>query len=185
MSIVSRVNFSARLATELKQPSFRRRFFRAQAEEEIAQQIRELRETRKLRQVDLAAKAAMKQSAVSRIEQASYSAWTFKTLLRVAEALDAQLRVAFEAAEDVIARYEAEELANSVEPEQSRVRRQVLQPTMGQPELLKNGMKLEDTIKRIFLCLSEQSRSSSLQPVSQGSDANMDRSASYQGLAAA
>ncbi len=175
MSIVSRVNFSARLATELKQPSFRRRFFRAQAEEEIAQQIRELRETRKLRQVDLAAKAAMKQSAVSRIEQASYSAWTFKTLLRVAEALDAQLRVGFEAAEDVIARYEAEELANSVEPEQSRVRRQVPQSTM----------KLEDTIKDIFLRVSEESRSSSLQPVSQGSGANMGWSASYQGLAAA
>ena len=47
----------------------------------------------------------MKQSAVSRIEQASYSGWTFKTLLRVADALDAQVKVSFEAADDVIERY--------------------------------------------------------------------------------
>jgi transcriptional regulator with XRE-family HTH domain len=79
------------------------------AQEEIAQQIRQLRERQGLRQVDLAKKAKMKQSAVSRIEQAGYSAWTFKTLLRVADALDAQLRVVFEAADDVIARYAREE----------------------------------------------------------------------------
>jgi len=78
------------------------------AQEEVAQQILELRERRHFRQMDLARAAKMKQSAVSRLEKADYSAWTYKTLLRVAEALDAQLRVIFEAYEDVIARYETE-----------------------------------------------------------------------------
>lgn len=106
MSVVSPVKIKSRLAAKLKQLKFRRRFFRARAQEEIAQQIRELRERRKLRQIDLAKNAKMKQSAISRIEQVGYSAWTFKTLLRVADALDAQVRVIFEASEDVIARYE-------------------------------------------------------------------------------
>jgi hypothetical protein len=45
----------------------------------------------------------MQQSAVSRIEQADYSGWTFRTLLKVAFTLNARLRVSFEPLEDVIA----------------------------------------------------------------------------------
>lgn len=106
MLLLSPVRIKARLAAKLNNLTFRRRFFRLRAQEETAQHIRELRERRKLRQVDLAKRAGMKQSAVSRIEQASYSAWSYKTLLRIAEALDAQLRIIFEASEDVIARYQ-------------------------------------------------------------------------------
>jgi transcriptional regulator with XRE-family HTH domain len=109
MSLLSPVRIKSRLVEKLEHLSFRRRFFRTRAQDEIAQQIRELRERRKLRQIDLAKNAKMKQSAVSRIEQAGYSAWSFKTLLRVADALDAQLRVVFEASEDVIARYKVDE----------------------------------------------------------------------------
>ncbi len=90
MLLLSPVRIKARLAAKLNNLTFRRRFFRLRAQEETAQHIRELRERRKLRQVDLAKRAGMKQSAVSRIEQASYSAWSYKTLLRIAEALDAQ-----------------------------------------------------------------------------------------------
>ena len=109
MSILSPVDLKGRLAKKLSQLSFRKQFFRARVQEETAQQIRELRERRMLRQVDLAKRAKMKQSAISRIEQAGYSAWSYKTLLRVAEALDSQLKIVFEASEDVIARYEEEE----------------------------------------------------------------------------
>ena len=52
----------------------------------------------------------MKQSAISRIEQAEYSGWSFNTLLRVADALGARLRVTFEPAESVIERYEENEV---------------------------------------------------------------------------
>ncbi len=92
---------------------FRERFFRGQIQDEIAMGIRSLREERKLRQIELAKKCGMKQSAISRIEQANYSGWSFSTLLRVADALDARLRVTFEPAEIVIDRYEETQIAAS------------------------------------------------------------------------
>ncbi|MCH8314157.1 MAG: helix-turn-helix transcriptional regulator [Nitrospinae bacterium] len=84
-------------------------FFRERAKDEIAIQIRELREKLEMRQIDFAKQADMKQSAVSRIEQADYSGWTFKTLLKVAEALDARLKITFQPMDDVIAEYENRE----------------------------------------------------------------------------
>jgi hypothetical protein len=52
----------------------------------------------------------MTQSSVSRIEQADYSGWTFRTLLRIADTLGARLRVTFQPLEDVLAEYrQAEE----------------------------------------------------------------------------
>ncbi len=113
-STLSGVKIRDRIAKKLGNLATRRRFFRLRAQEEVAQQIREFRERRRFRQIDLAREAKMKQSAISRIEKASYSAWTYKTLLRIAEALDAQLRIVFEAHEDVIARYE-QEFANQAE----------------------------------------------------------------------
>lgn len=102
MLSVTKLNFAARLRNRV----FRRRFFRNSAQEEVAQQIRELRRKLKMRQVDLAKAAHMKQSAVSRIEQADYSRWSFNTILRIADSLDARVRVLFEPADEVIARYE-------------------------------------------------------------------------------
>lgn len=88
---------------------FRKRFFRGQADDEIASSIRSLREKRKMRQVDLAAESGMRQSAISRIEQANYSGWSLNTLFRVADALDARLTVAFEPVETVIEHYKERE----------------------------------------------------------------------------
>lgn len=107
-SVLSPIRIRDRIAKKLGNVASRRRFFRLRGQEEVAQQIRELRERRRFRQIDLARAAKMKQSAISRIEKAGYSAWTYRTLLRIAEALDAQLRIVFEAHEDVIARYEQE-----------------------------------------------------------------------------
>jgi transcriptional regulator with XRE-family HTH domain len=107
MSMLSTIRLN--LAERLKNRVFRRKYFRTQSQHDVAQQIRELRTKRELRQVDLARDAKMQQSAVSRIEQADYSSWTFTTLLRVADALDARVRVFFEPAEDVIKDYEMRE----------------------------------------------------------------------------
>jgi transcriptional regulator with XRE-family HTH domain len=94
------------LAEKLKSQAYRLRLFRSQAQDEIAMQIRALRLKRGFqRQVDFARRCGLQQSAVSRIEQADYQGWTFKTLLKVAEALDARLRITFEPAERVIAEY--------------------------------------------------------------------------------
>ena len=88
---------------------YRQAFFRSSVTDSIAIQIRELRKLRSLKQGDLAAATEMKQSAISRIEQAEYSSWTFNTLSRVAEALDAKLTVTFQPAEQAIKEHEAAE----------------------------------------------------------------------------
>ena len=110
MALISplKLNIARRLKEDRE---FRKSFFQGQAQDEIAMNIRSLREKRTMRQVDLAKKSKMKQSAISRIEQADYSSWSFNTLLRVADALDARLRVMLEPAEIVIARYEENEIA--------------------------------------------------------------------------
>jgi transcriptional regulator with XRE-family HTH domain len=101
MLSVSPVNLD--LADRLRDdPEFRAEFFRLAAQETIASQIRFLRELRQMRQADLAKVTGMKQSAISRIESADYASWNYATLVRLAEALDARLRVTFEPSEDVI-----------------------------------------------------------------------------------
>ncbi|HVA79477.1 MAG TPA: helix-turn-helix transcriptional regulator [Candidatus Binataceae bacterium] len=107
MSTISVTKLS--LAQRLKNKVFRRKFFRTTAQDEVAQQIRELRLKHGMRQADLAKAARMKQSAVSRVEQAHYSRWNFQTLVRIADSLDARVRVLFEPAETVIYEYERQD----------------------------------------------------------------------------
>lgn len=92
-----------------KDKRYRSRFFRGQAQDKIAMSIRKLRKKRKKTQIDLAKESNMKQSAISRIEQADYSGWSMKILFRVADALNARLRVSFEPVEDVIDWYREKE----------------------------------------------------------------------------
>lgn len=99
-----------KIAEKLKKDKgFRGRFFRGQAQDEIAMNIRGLREKRKKTQTVLAKESGMKQSAISRIEQADYSAWSLSTLFRVSDALYARLRVTFEPIENVIEWYKEKE----------------------------------------------------------------------------
>ncbi len=46
------------------------------------------------------------QPAISRVESADYQNWSFNTLRRIAEAMDARIRVIIEPAEDVLAEYD-------------------------------------------------------------------------------
>jgi len=129
-----------------KDPEYRKRFFRGQAQDEVASIITSLRKARKKRQIDLARETGMKQSAISRIEQAEYSGWTLKTLFRIADALDARLRVLFEPAELVIEQYRQREVeARNMETELWTV---PAQPTVTKRELAVydlSGEALEST----------------------------------------
>ncbi len=107
MPIVSTVRFN--FAQRLKNKLFRRSFFHSSAQDSVASQIRDLRKKRGMRQADLAKAARMKQSAVSRLEQAGYSRWGFPTLVRIADALDARIMITFQPAEDAILDYEQQE----------------------------------------------------------------------------
>ena len=95
-----------RIAKKLQDSEYRIAFFEEWANDEVADQIRRLRKLRKLRQIDVAKETGMLQSAISRLEQSEYSRWNFSTLLRIAQSLDARVRVIFEPSEHVIRHYE-------------------------------------------------------------------------------
>ena len=97
------------LSQELANPDYFDKFFDERTRDELAAQIREFRQLREKSQAQFAKDCDMKQSAVSRIEQADYSGWTYKTLLRVAKALRARLKISFVLAEDIIAEYKRKE----------------------------------------------------------------------------
>ena len=103
-------SIDTKIAERLKDREFRREWFRAELEQNVPAMFRDLREERGLTQTDLADLVEMKQSAVSRFEKSAAPKWNFETLLRLAEALDAQLVVSLLRSEDVIKRY-AEEVA--------------------------------------------------------------------------
>jgi transcriptional regulator with XRE-family HTH domain len=62
----------------------------------ISAQIKALRDERKLNQTELAARMGTKQSGISRLEKADYSAWKIETLRKLARAFRVRLRISFE-----------------------------------------------------------------------------------------
>jgi transcriptional regulator with XRE-family HTH domain len=103
----------------LRDREFRREWFRAELESAVPELFRDLRELRGLTQSDLADLADMKQSAVSRFESSSEATWKLETLLRLADALDAQLSISLEPAESVIGRYANERIGGGGTPPKS------------------------------------------------------------------
>lgn len=116
---LTRPSIDADLAERLKHDKeFRGRYLRRFAQSSVAAEIRGLRKHRRLRQAEVAVLARTGQSAISRIEGATYDGWTFKTLLTIAFALDARLSIALEPIENVIKELDEadEEPQDSVEP---------------------------------------------------------------------
>jgi transcriptional regulator with XRE-family HTH domain len=62
----------------------------------VSAQIKALREDRALSQEDLAQLIGTKQSGISRVERADYSAWRIETLRKIARAFGVRLRIRFE-----------------------------------------------------------------------------------------
>src|SRR5262249_14440062 len=75
-----------------------------------------LRKARELTQAKLADLSGMKQSAVSRIEQAEYASWTLATLFKVAAALDARWRMTLEPAEQAVKEFAGIDEAELAQP---------------------------------------------------------------------
>jgi transcriptional regulator with XRE-family HTH domain len=103
-------SISLNLSEKFQRPEYFHEFFGGRAQDEVAEQIRSLREALGMTQAALAEKCDMKQSALSRLESADYSGWSFKTLRRVSEALDARLKISFEPRMAVIEHYRNMEL---------------------------------------------------------------------------
>lgn len=93
-------------------PAYRRKFFLAETSANIARQLIVLRKRRGLSQKDVADLTKTGQPAISRVERADYHNWSFNTLRKLCESMDARLRVFIEPSEDVLVEYEREEAVN-------------------------------------------------------------------------
>lgn len=98
---------------------YRKSFFLAEASANIARQLIALRERRGLSQTELAKRLGTQQPAVSRVESADYRNWSFNTLRRIAETMDARIRVVIEPAEDILFQYAMEDAATQPSSEKT------------------------------------------------------------------
>jgi transcriptional regulator with XRE-family HTH domain len=120
------------IAEKLQDPDYRRKFFIAESSAEIARQLVRLRKLRKLSQKQLAEKAGMAQPRISKVERADYENWSFNTLRRLAEAMDARIRVLIEPAEDVLFQYQTIEKVSTVPGQNLRTAKENLPPVFDQ-----------------------------------------------------
>jgi transcriptional regulator with XRE-family HTH domain len=95
---MSKTNFDLFLEEQLRDPDFAERFKRAGEAWDVALQIAALREKAGLSQKDLARKLHTSQQNISRLESPSYEGHSLSMLRRVAEALNADIRVVIEPA---------------------------------------------------------------------------------------
>ena len=90
------MNLLQKLKTSFQDFAYRHGYAESFFDAYLASQIQALREQRKLTQAALAQLAGMRQSQVSRLENANYSRWQIRTLKKLARAFDVMLVVKFE-----------------------------------------------------------------------------------------
>ncbi len=136
------------ISQKLKNKNYRHAFFRGRAQDEIAYDLRRFRKERGLNQSELAQLCGMKQSAISRIEQASYSKWNFSTLWRIAEALDVRVRVKIDDMADALNEYERLENGESFTYAHNFISSQLTLESSGlkNPEYLSNAATFAVTV---------------------------------------
>jgi transcriptional regulator with XRE-family HTH domain len=88
-----KTNFDKYLDEQLKDPAFAKRFKHAGEAWDVALQITQLREQAGLSQKELARKLHTSQQQISQLESPSYEGHSLSMLRRLAEALDATVRV--------------------------------------------------------------------------------------------
>ena len=93
---MKKTNFDRYLEEQLKDPAFANRFKRAGEAWDVALQIAALRQQAGLSQKELAKLLKTSQQQVSRLESPDYEGHSLSMLRRVAEALNAHVRVIFE-----------------------------------------------------------------------------------------
>jgi transcriptional regulator with XRE-family HTH domain len=126
---------------KLTDRSYRRDFFLAETSAMIAAQLIALRKRRGFNQSEVAALIDTQQPAISRVERSDYRNWSFNTLRRLAEAMDARLRITIQPSEDVLREYSKNRPAFSSEQDAlrellqgSRNRRSALNPEVKPPD---------------------------------------------------
>jgi len=97
------------LPEKLSDREYRQKFFLAESSAEIAAQLIALRKRRGLNQGDVAELIDTQQPAISRYEKADYLSRSFSILQKIADVLDARIRVLIEPSEDILHEYSEEE----------------------------------------------------------------------------
>jgi transcriptional regulator with XRE-family HTH domain len=95
---MKKTNFDVYLEQQLKDKDFADRFSRAGEAWEVALQIAALRKDRGLSQKQLAKRLRTSQQQISRLESPSYEGHSLSMLRRVAQVLNADVRIVFERA---------------------------------------------------------------------------------------
>jgi transcriptional regulator with XRE-family HTH domain len=95
---MKKTNFDRYLIQQLQDPAFAARFERAGEAWDVALQIAALRQEAGLSQKDLARLLKTSQQQISRLESSGYEGHSLSMLRRVADALDARVRIVFEPA---------------------------------------------------------------------------------------
>ncbi|HLF84120.1 MAG TPA: helix-turn-helix transcriptional regulator [Blastocatellia bacterium] len=94
---MKKTNFDRYLEEQLQDPAFAARFQRAGEALDVALQIAFLRQQAGLSQKDLAKLLKTSQQQISRLESPGYEGHSLGMLRRVARALNARVRIVFEA----------------------------------------------------------------------------------------
>ena len=102
---------NSNISGKLKDKNYRDTFFEGRAQLKLAYDLRMFRKARGLNQSELAQLCGMKQSAISRIEQASYSKWNSSTLWRIGKALNVRIQIEIDDMADAIHEHELRESA--------------------------------------------------------------------------
>lgn len=105
-----------RLIARFKDRQYRHAYTKALLNTRVAAQLKALREDRSLSQADLAKKLRTTQSAISRMENVNYSAWSLKTLRKLARVFDVGLQVQFVPFSAVVAQAERLDAATLAPP---------------------------------------------------------------------
>jgi transcriptional regulator with XRE-family HTH domain len=93
---MKKTNFDRYLEEQMRDPAFAARFERAGEAWDVALQIAALRQQAGLSQRDLAKLLKSTQQQISRLESPAYEGHSLSTLRRVADVLNARVRVVFE-----------------------------------------------------------------------------------------
>jgi len=94
---MKKTNFDRYLQAQLRDPGFAARFQHAGEAWDVALQIATLRQQAGLSQKDLAKRLKTSQQQISRLESPGYEGHSLSMLRRVASALNARVRIIFEA----------------------------------------------------------------------------------------
>ncbi|PAQ00925.1 hypothetical protein CIT25_17820 [Mesorhizobium mediterraneum] len=91
--------------------AFRSAYVRETVKQGVAHQIRAMRESRNMKQADLAALSGKSQSNIARLEDPDYGKFTLQTLLEMADAFDVWLSIEFVSFKEGLSRSEDKSVA--------------------------------------------------------------------------